>query len=308
MILIYSRDADSFVNKVIDYLEDDFIRVGDLEKIFIDNLNIGSKGIIIKLNGRFFNSIDFNRVKTVWFNGGKANTLGSKYENNSYSVLINTFLNKKETKKIGRLINSFEVNKLDVQLYAQEYGFKTPETLVTNDKNKLLDFYNRFDIKNGIICKRITDELFYENDKFEYDFTPTFLIDSNILKEIPKSFAISLFQERIVADFEVRVIFINGDFYSMSIHTFKDNVDYRQELDIAKNVRAIPFELPIDVKNKIDKIFKKLNLNYGSIDLMYSNDEFYFLEINPIGQIGFVNNICNFYIEEELSNILKNET
>ena len=305
MILIYSRDADHFVNEVIDYLEEDYIRIGDLDKMYIEDLNIAPNGVIFNIKGEFFNAIDLNRVKTIWFNGGSANTLGSKYENDSYSLLVNSFLHKKEVKKIGRLINSFEVNKLDVQLYAREYGFKTPKTFITTDKNKLVRFYNKF--KNGIICKRMTDVLFYKNDEFAYDFTPTFLIDSNTLKKIPDFFAVSLFQERILADFEVRVVYICGKFYAMAIHTFEDNVDYRHELSMGKNVRAVPFELPTDVKNKITKIVKRLKLNYGAIDLMYSGDEFYFLEINPVGQVGFVNTICNFYIEKELSNILKNE-
>lgn len=308
MILIYSRDADSFVNEVIDYLDDDFVRVGDLDKVVINNINIDANGVVFKLSSNFFKDIDFNKINTIWFNGGIANTTGSNYENDSYSLLVNSFLHKKDVKKIGSLLNSFEVNKLDVQLYAQEYGFKTPETLITNDKNKLVNFYNKFDSENGIICKRITDTLFYENDDFIYDFSPTFLIDADILKQIPESFAISLFQERILAEFEVRVVFISGDFYAMSIHTFRDNVDFRSELSTSKNVRAVTFKLPEDIKTKICKIFKKLNLNYGSIDLIYSNDEFYFLEINPIGQVGFVSNICNFYIEKDLANILSNET
>ncbi len=134
MILIYSRDADSFVNEVIDYLEDDYIRVGDLDKVFIDNLNIDSNGVVFKLSSDFFKDIDFNQIETIWFNGGIANTTGSTYENDSYSLLVNSFLHKKEAKKIGRLLNSFEVNKLDVQLYAQECGFKTPETLILKYK------------------------------------------------------------------------------------------------------------------------------------------------------------------------------
>jgi len=68
-----------------------------------------------------------------------------------------------------------------------------------------------------------------------------------------------------------------------------------------ENLRIIPFSLPIEVENKIDKIFKKFNMNYGSADLMYRNEEYFFLEINPTGQISFINNACNYYIENVLA-------
>ncbi|WP_028873120.1 hypothetical protein [Psychroserpens burtonensis] len=74
-----------------------------------------------------------------------------------------------------------------------------------------------------------------------------------------------------------------------------------------KNLRIVPFKLPLKIKEKLEKVFKKFNLNYGSADLMYVDNEYYFLEINPTGQISFINNICNYYLEELLVKILKNE-
>ena len=51
MILIYNKDIDDFVNVVIDYLNEDFMRIGDKDKIYIDNIisNIYCK-ILHRLN------------------------------------------------------------------------------------------------------------------------------------------------------------------------------------------------------------------------------------------------------------------
>jgi len=73
-----------------------------------------------------------------------------------------------------------------------------------------------------------------------------------------------------------------------------------------ENLRIVPFKLPVEIMNKIDRVFKNFNINYGSVDLMYSNGEYYFLEINPAGQISFINNACNFYIQNYLAEKLKN--
>ena len=132
-------------------------------------------------------------------------------------------------------------------------------------------------------------------------------MDQPLLDEIPENFALSLFQEKIKADFEIRVIYICGVFYSMSIHSFTNYVDYRPKLKSRKNIRLVPFELPNKIKKRLIGIFKKFNLNYGSADLMFLDDAYYFLEINPIGQISFVNNVCNFYIEDYIAKLLKDE-
>ena len=51
---------------------------------------------------------------------------------------------------------------------------------------------------------------------------------------------------------------------------------------------------------------KLADLDTGSIDMMYSTDgEYYFLEVNPVGQFGMVSYPCNYYIEKEIATILK---
>lgn len=48
-----------------------------------------------------------------------------------------------------------------------------------------------------------------------------------------------------------------------------------------------PYQLNEDVCKKLESLFKKLNLNIGSADMIVSPDnKFYFLEINPVGQMG----------------------
>ena len=57
--------------------------------------------------------------------------------------------------------------------------------------------------------------------------------------------------------------------------------DWRKEKD---NVKFVLAELPIKVSNMCCQIIKKLGLSFGAIDLIYSNNEFYFIEVNPTGE------------------------
>jgi hypothetical protein len=301
MILIYSKDVDDFVNEVIDCINDEFIRFSEFDKIVIDNMEYSNQNNSYIVSSQYIKNIDLERVTSIWFNGGVVNSLGDEYENKCYEILNDAYLLQKETYKIGTRLAEFKFNRLDVMLEAKNQKLKIPHTLITSNKKKLLDFYNLYSLKNGIISKRILDSYYYEDDKYSYNFNLTFSITPEIIKEVPNEFAISIFQERIIADFEIRVIYIDGNVFSACVYNFDNNVDYRTKLWNMNDIRITPFDLPYDIENKIIKVFKKFDMNFGSADLMYSNGEYYFLEINPTGQISFINNACNYYIENVMA-------
>lgn len=305
MILIYSKDVDDFVNNVIDCLEGDFIRIGEADKATIAAMDFSNEESSYTLKTEYLENTELEKIKSVWFNGGGINSGSSDYEIKCYEVLNDAFILQKPIKKVGRRIADFETNRLDIMLEAKKQGLKIPHTLITGNKEKLQSFYEIYNNKNGIVSKRILDTLYYEDDEFVYNFNLTFQITPEILTATPDEFAISFFQERIVADFEIRVIYIDGNFYSIAIHNFDNTIDIRTKFIEMDNLRMVPFNLPVAISEKLEKVFKRFNLNYGSADLMYCNDEYYFLEINPTGQVSFVNNACNYYIENTLAKILE---
>lgn len=306
MILIYSKDVDDFVNNVIDCLEGNFVRIGEADKVTIDAMDFSNENSSYALKTTYVENIELEKVKSIWFNGGCIISGVSAYEDKCYEVLNDAFVLQKTIKKIGRRIADFETNRLDIMLEAKKQGLKIPHTLITGSREKLQTFYDIYDIKKGIVSKRILDTLYYEDDEFIYNFNLTFQITAEILAITPDQFAISFFQERIIADFEIRVIYIDGTFYSIAIHNFDTTIDIRTKFMEMDNLRMVPFNLPVDISEKLKKVFKKFNLNYGSADLMYCSDDYYFLEINPTGQVSFVNNACNYYIEKKLAKILEN--
>lgn len=306
MIVIYSKDVDDFVNNVIDCLNNDYVRIGESDKVIIEAMNFSNEKSSYLLKTDYLDNIELEKIESVWLNGGCINSRGDDYENKCYEVLNDAFLLQKSIKKIGKRIADFETNRLDIMLEAKEQGLKIPQTLITGSKQRLENFYDSFDNKNGIISKRILDGFYYEDESFLYNFNLTFQITAEILNKTPNEFAISFFQERILADFEIRVIYIDGHFYSTAIYNFDDDIDIRTKFIKMDNLRLVPFKLPTVIERKLEKIFKKFNLNYGSADIIYNNNCYYFLEINPTGQISFVNNACNYYIENKIAEILEN--
>lgn len=306
MILIISKHVDDFVNQVIDCIDGNFIRLGDLDNFHVEYIEITD-------TYNFFISDQYNEiynlcdVSAIWFNGCIDPFINMTYENKSYTYLFNTFLNNSKKIKVGRFLNDFEINKLDVLIEAKNQGFLVPETIFINNKRDLQIFFEKHKKNNGIISKRIIDnQHFYLFEDFYYNFNLTFIITQELINKMSDKFSISLVQERILSDFEIRVVFLNDAFYAMSIHDSSNSVDYRTNFDNNK-LRMIPFNLPKKIQVKLRRLFKKINLNFGSVDLMFVDSEYYFLEINTTGQISFLNNACNYYLEYEFIKIFNNE-
>lgn len=71
-----------------------------------------------------------------------------------------------------------------------------------------------------------------------------------------------------------------------------------------------PFYFTRGYFKKIKKFVYDNEYTTGSIDLIYSVDnQFIFLEINPMGQFDWLSGNCNYHIEKKIAEILikKNE-
>lgn len=199
--------------------------------------------------------------------------------------------------------NTCNVNKIDVLGIAKNLGILIPETIITNDKEIL----RKFIIKYGnVITKPIVDGTSYIIDQDFYQMY-TKIIDSNTIEILEEKFGYSLFQEEITKKFEIRSFFLDDQFYSMAIfsqNNTKTKEDFRN-YDLKLPNRNVPIKLPLDTEKRLKKLMKKLNLNTGSIDLIYTLDnKFVFLEVNPVGQFGMVSFPCNYNLEKKIAEYL----
>ena len=182
---------------------------------------------------------------------------------------------------------------------AQDAGLKTPDSILTNSKEHLKSFASRY---GKIICKNIGEisALYYHKLFMTY----TSVITPEFIEQLPDHFYLSLFQEAIDKEFEIRVFYLNGSLYSMAIFSGQDpqtRIDFRM-YNAEKPNRTVPFQLPADIEAKIIEFMKRVNLTTGSLDLIYSQQgEYYFLEVNPVGQFGMVSFPCNYNLEKKVA-------
>jgi ATP-GRASP peptide maturase of grasp-with-spasm system len=195
-----------------------------------------------------------------------------------------------------------ELNKLEVLAKASSLNLRFPQTIITSRKRDVINFSDHFDNK-AIITKPIYEGLNMKLDE-GYLMTYTSKISIKEIQDMDDFFLPTLFQEQINKWIEVRSFFLLGNFYSMAIFSQNDNqtdIDFRN-YNYDKPNSVTSFVLPKRISSKLKKLFGILKVDTGSIDLCLTHqNEFVFLEINPVGQYDMVSEPCNYHLSREIA-------
>jgi hypothetical protein len=216
----------------------------------------------------------------------------------TYNSYIKILLNQKHIFWITNPKN-INVNKIDMIFQAQRLGIKTPVTS--------LEYCFKKELTDEFISKPLKG---YEVINISKRFN--ILTKTTLIKNIEVGYEYIPFQiqNKIEKKFEIRIVFIDGKFYSCKIdekNVRTKDVDHRfglvTEMD---NIRYFQFELDPTLKLKIRQLLRFYNFNFASIDFIEGIDnEFYFLEINPVGQFLFHSKEINAPIEKDIFNLIK---
>jgi ATP-GRASP peptide maturase of grasp-with-spasm system len=302
MLLILTEEADYSSSLVIDwllYFNVKFIRINENDVLEVEYL---LNDIKIKNNNFCFLISD---LKCVWYRRGFLNIKVEKINDSILDNFKNFEFNKLNENLYYKLsllpnINNYlnsDVNKLIVNDIAKKIGLTVPEEYIINSKSELskLNNYEEYSTKS------ITGSTILNYDNFYYIGYTTLLDRINNYSD---SFFPSLIQKYIKKKYELRIFYLHRKFYSMAIFSQKDKkteIDFRKYNRENPN-RNVPFELPEEIKDKLTTLMQKLNLNSGSIDMILSlENEFVFLEVNPIGQFGMVSEPCNYNLYRKIA-------
>ncbi|WP_459212007.1 ATP-grasp domain-containing protein [Aquimarina rhabdastrellae] len=303
MSWIYHKNSHIKVDTIFDDYEIDDV------SLEMSNEN-GISGVI--------NDININKKSNYWYRRGqlkaypkniRSGTHFQKLMHNETILPIEEFIN---SGIYHRRVNTFKDNfasKLDMLKYAIALDINIPPVLITGDSTKLMGFVSKYE---KVITKPIKNPFINYNTK-EYKIrflTHTKLITVDDIPQESFCFMPSFFQKYIEKKVEIRSFYIDGVFKSMAIFSQqneKTRIDYRN-YDRRRPNRCIPYQLPKELENKLHQLMLKLDINCGSFDVICTpENEYYFLEVNPIGQFQWVSRNCNYYLERLLAEkILKN--
>lgn len=315
MILIISQEYEPSTEDVIDWIH--YLK-GKFKRINGNDLIGESYELKLDNNSIAFDSSSTRNANIIWYRrglSGKDNNFLFNSLTDKENISVNRFLGDEKITLLYNTLHSLDkkwlsnpkiinkIKKVEVLDEARKIGLEIPKTLITNSKEKLLEFYFQND---GIIVKAI-NEVRNVSIKDSIFSQLTNNVSIEMIKEMNDVFFPSLFQEKLHKKYEIRTFYLDRKLSSMAIFSQNDSqtkVDFRHYNDINPN-RTIPFKLPNEIEIKLTLLMDKLKLETGSIDIVRTVDNRYvFLEVNPVGQFGMVSYPCNYPIERDIANYL----
>ena len=131
---------------------------------------------------------------------------------------------------------------------AGRIGFKVPKTLIGNDYARLREIDNRA-----------------------------------IISAAPLTV-----QEYASPKIDLRVTVIGGEVTAVKITSAGRGIDEDWRVVDRDTIEYTEVDLPHGIERKCLKLLEVLGLNFGAIDLIESNGSYYFIEINPTGEWGWL--------------------
>lgn len=323
MICIFSTQNDYSTTEVIRWLEHlgeiDVLRVNsdDTTSQFDVHLDINHRELSFYVNRR---QVRLNDLDVCWYRKGEhwicnslpphtvdghssfSRYLGLKLvaERDKLSEYVHSLIYE----AVGCLGSPFrcDLNKLLVLNVAHSAGLSVPMSHIVSRVQQLKSVGRLTEL----ITKPMSDVLylFDKDESCRGYFSYTEELTPLMIEQSDEYLAPSFVQARVKKKFDVRVFYLDGQFYSMAILSqadFGTQTDFRRYSSV-RLTRCIPFELPSDIETRLISLFRALNLNTGSVDLVVAeSDEYFFLEINPVGQFGMMSQACNYHLEEKVA-------
>jgi len=256
-------------------------------------------------------NVDISDIKAVWYRRP------AKFEFPSeFSPAIHVFAEEESTATIRGLwqildclwVNHPENNrkaelKINQLIVASKAGLIIPNTLITNDPKEARKFVKKYSDKR-VIIKRLGSGLILGENEASGIYTS--LVKEDDIKNINRvKYTPTLFQEYVPKDLELRVIIIGKQVFAIEIHSQqsdKGKIDWRKDtLNLPHRVH----NLPTEIEQKLLTVVNNFGLNFGAIDIILTPDgKYVFLEINPNGQWGWLEDLTGLPLSDTMINLL----
>lgn len=185
---------------------------------------------------------------------------------------------------------------------AQDIGFKIPKTIISNDPSAIRRAFDDFDL---MIVKPARSGHFWQGSE-EYSVYTSVVTSTEMASVEETRWMPSIYQEFVPKQYDIRVICVGDELFAAAIHSQNDPaavVDWRKTNDPYLPHSRI--ELPEIVAGKLRLLMRRLNLQFGCIDLVLTPaGEYVFLEVNPSGQWLWLDDQLNLGISRAVADWL----
>ena len=252
-------------------------------------VDLQNKYMRVTIDNKEFHA-GFEEIKGIYFRAPvflrtqskKVLSLREQLERNQWSSFLRNLIVFQSAIWINNPVDVYRAeNKMYQLCIAEECGFKIPKTQVANSSDIQVDDETEY------IVKSLDTALFYDLENNKELFTYSNVVKGSELKQYDLSSAPIFIQEFLQPKIDCRITFVDGKIFPARIQKNGQGIygDWRFDKE---ELEYVFFELPSVVENKIIKLMNKLHLRFGGIDLAYANGEYYFIEVNPTGEWGWL--------------------
>lgn len=232
-------------------------------------------------------SLELDRVRSVWWRRPQSAETTRLFTGVDHGQFVQTecdhflqgLLWSRRCLWVNDPMHNLRASRKIVQLArARDAGLPTPATLVTNDPAEARGFVEA--LPGRAIFKR--------TGSGPGPASKTSFITADILRRLDSIVDCpTTFQSYIEAAVDLRVVWIDGELWTVSIDSQAGATPEDSRFD--NSVAFEPYDLPRSVADRLTDLMTDLGLVYGAIDLRLGVDgEFYFLEVNPAGQFVYL--------------------
>lgn len=303
--LVLCSKYDFSVDLVIQELEKkgvDYIRLNkeELSDYFI---NIDPVKKVLTVKGYGINR-ELSNVTSVWFRQpvfirntpAHALALEEQLSRSQWAAFLRGLIVFEDAIWMNWPASTYSAESKPYQLMlASRVGFKVPETMIGNDSNH----FEKFDA--DIIVKSLDTVLLREGEDCLFTYTSS--ITSKELNEKNTKIAPLTVQEYVYPKTDIRVTVIGEKVHAVRITSAGSGIDEDWRLLKKEEIEYTDVKLPPVIVEYCRKIVSEMGLKFGAIDLIESNESYYFIEINPTGEWGWLSTEKR-PIEKDIANML----
>ena len=178
---------------------------------------------------------------------------------------------------------------------ARSVGFEVPHTVITNDAAGISEAARG---APNVAIKGLDTVLVWQDGHESFGYTT--LVDTELAKRAHVSSAPLIAQQALENKLDLRVTVVGEQVWCASVTDNGSPIpgDWR----LQKTGAAFrPFDLPRDITRKCSQLCRTLGLVFGAIDLALQDGKYYFLEINPSGEWGWLVDQADLPIDQAIA-------
>ena len=288
-VLILSNKHDYSTDYICIELEKrkiPYVRINrDMFNRYEMRIDLQHKQMYININGSNYIVSD-DSLKTVYYRApvflrnSKPYSVEEQLTRGQWSAFIRNLIIFDKTKWINHPVKTYRAeNKLFQLQVAKDVGLIIPKTWCGNVIQEELsdDMY---------VVKSLDTALFYDNGTEMFTYSSVISRDELIDAQINE--APVIIQQFVHNKVDIRVTFIEGQMFPVSIEDSQGGIfgDWRKAP--RESLRYSEISIPEDVTRKLRMLMDKMGLSFGGIDLAVSDGNYYFIEVNPTGEWGWL--------------------